>query len=339
MRAKRRLPPLNALRTFEVAARHLSFAQAAQELHVTPGAVSHQVTALENYLGIALFRRGTRAVALTAAAQACLPKLSEGFDCLSEAVERLGTGEQHGVLTVSVAPAFATRWLLPRLPSFTAAHPEVELRLSTGLGLIDALRPEASVSLGEKSDHRESADLAIRFGRGRYPGCRADKLFAPTVTPVCSPRLLAARQPLRSPGDLRHYSLLHDDTVYFDESRPDWAVWLEAANVEGVDAERGPRFSHTALALDAAVDGLGVALALSLLAEPDISAGRLVAPFQLSLASQFAYYLVYPDGTGDRPRLATFRHWLLGEAKKARADKRRMSASTAFDGLPPAASG
>lgn len=319
----RRLPPLNTLRAFEAAARHLSFTRAAEELHVTPGAVSHQVRALEEYLGVALFRRLTRAVALTEAGQACLPKLTEGFACLAEGVERLRAGEEGGVLVVSAAPAFAAKWLLPRLHRFTAAHPAIDLRLSTGLGLIDAVRPEASASLGEASDPTEDAHLAIRFGTGRYPGFRAEKLFPTSVIPVCSPRLLTGEHPIRTPNDLRRHPLLHNDAVYFDQPRSDWAVWLDEAGVEGVDAERGSRFSHAALALDAAADGLGVALTVSLLAVPDLVAGRLAAPFPLALPSPFAYYLVHPEGTADRPKVAAFRRWLLLEVKRARAGLRR----------------
>ncbi len=315
MRPLQSLPSLNALRVFEAVARHLSFAQAADELHVTPGAVSHQIAALEATLGVTLFKRGARAISLTRAARASLPKLTQAFHALREALRLLQSDEQARVLTLGVAPAFATRWLLPRLAQFATAHPEIELRLATGLGLIDAVRPEASVSLGETSDHGATADLAIRFGRGSYPGCRSDKLFDVSVTPVCSPRLMTGPHALRSPADLRHHLLLHDDTVYFDDDRPDWKVWLEAASARGVDAMRGARFSHTGLALDAAVDGLGVALGIPLLTADDVAAGRLVAPFALELPSHFAYHLVYPEDSAERPALTAFREWLLAEAR------------------------
>ena len=318
MRPLRSLPSLNALRAFEAVARHRSFAQAADELHVTPGAVSHQIAALEETLGIALFRRDARSVTPTDAAEACLPQLTQGFVALREALRLLQADVQQQTLTVSVAPAFATRWLLPRLPHFTAAHPAIELRVSTGLGLIDVLRTDASASLGETSDHGASADLAIRFGRGSYPGCRADKLFDVSVTPVCSPRLMPGASPLRTPGDLRHQLLLHDDTVYFDDDRPDWQVWLAAAGADDVGASRGPHFSHTGLALDAAIDGLGVALGISLLTTTDIAAGRLVAPFALELPSHASYYLVCPEASASRTEIAAFRDWLLDEAAATR---------------------
>lgn len=310
------LPSLNALRVFETVARHRSFAQAAAELHVTPGAVSHQITSLEDTLGLRLFDRDARGVELTAAARACMPALTSGIQGLRDALRILQADRPAGALTVSVAPAFASRWLLPRLSRFAAAHPEIELQVSTGLGLIDAVRAEASSSLGERSDHDASADLAIRFGRGVYAGYRSDALFGTSITPVCSPRLLSGPHPLVHPTDLRHHLLLHDDAAYFDDRRPDWQVWLDAAGVAGLDAARGPRFSHSGLALDAAIDGLGVALGISLLADHDVADGRLVMPFALSLPSPFAYYLVYPEGSAHRPQLAAFRAWLLDEATR-----------------------
>lgn len=309
------LPSLNALRAFEAVARHLSFAKAAEELHVTPGAISHQITALEATLGIPLFHRDGRRVALTAAAEASLPSLTRGFDALREALRVLQAERRDGTLTVHVAPAFATRWLLPRLPAFAARHPDIALRLSTGLGLIDALRSTASSPGGPAEHGGASADVTIRFGRGGYVGTRSERLFNTSVTPVCSPRLLRGRRPLREPADLRDHLLLHDDTVYFDDDRADWDVWLEAAGVSGVDAARGPRFSHTGLALDAAADGLGVALGIPLLTAADVADGRLVTPFALALPSHFAYYLVTPQAGIGSPELAAFRGWLLDEAR------------------------
>ncbi|MEO8936970.1 MAG: transcriptional regulator GcvA [Burkholderiaceae bacterium] len=314
MRLLQSLPSLNALRAFEAVARLLSFAKAAEELHVTPGAVSHQIAALEALLGQQLFKRDARGVSLTAAAAASLPKLTQGFDTLREAIRLLQIRDVGGALEVAVAPAFATRWLLPRLPRFTAAHPEIELRVSTGLGLIDALRPTSTSNRDESSSHDPSADLAIRFGRGVYPGQRVEKLFTTIVTPVCSPRLMRGPRPLREPADLRHHLLLHDDTIYFDEDRPDWNVWLEAAHATAVDGTRGPHFSHTGLALDAAVDGLGVALAVGLLTADDLASGRLVAPFPIALPSHHSYHLVCPETNAERPELTAFAQWLREEA-------------------------
>lgn len=306
-----RLPPLNSLRAFEAAARHLSFKKAAEELHVTPAAISHQVKALEDYLGVQLFRRLTRALELTQAAQGFLPKLREGFDSLAEAVADLSEKGMAGSLTVGVAPSFAAKWLVPRLHRFAAAHPEIDLRISASLNLIDALRREAS-----SDEPAQGSDLTIRFGRGRYPGFRADKLCSTLVTPVYSPKLVRDGERLDRPEDLRGYTLLHDDTVYFDEERPDWAVWLKEAGVDGIDAARGPHFSHSALAIEAAADGLGVALTLAKLAASELESGRLIAPFKLSLPSKFSYYLVREEGESERPRIAAFREWLLEELRR-----------------------
>jgi LysR family transcriptional regulator, glycine cleavage system transcriptional activator len=312
-----RLPPLNALRAFEAAARHLSFKKAAEELHVTPAAISHQVKALEDYLGVRLFRRLTRALELTQAAQACLPKLREGFDSLAQAMEPLRAEHIAGTLTVGAAPAFAAKWLVPRLHRFAAAHPEIELRISASLELIDVLRRDARPSAATAEPPPQNVyDLTIRFGRGRYPGYRVDKLCSTLVTPLCSPKLLGDGHRLKQPEELRHHTLLHDDTVYLDEGQPDWAVWLKAAGVEGVDVMRGPRFSHAALTIDAAADGLGVALSLPKLAASELAAGRLVKPFKLSLPSKFCYYLVREEVAAERPRMAAFRNWLLEEARR-----------------------
>lgn len=306
-----RPPPLNALRAFEAAARHLSFKKAADELHVTPGAISQQIKALEEHLGVPLFVRLTRALELTEAAQVGLPKLREGFACLGEAVERVRGGESTGVLTLNVAPAFAARWLVGRLPRFADAHPEIELNISASLDLIDVLRgvPRAEPEAGEAA----AGDLTIRFGTGRYPGFRVDRLIHDVVTPICSPRLLRGRYPLTQPQALRRHTLLHDNTVYLDDTRPDWAVWLEAAGIEGIDVARGLRFDHAALALEAAAEGLGVALSMPTLAQADLAAGRLVRPFELSLPSDYAYYLVCAGASAERPKIAAFRRWLLAE--------------------------
>ncbi|MBA2350920.1 MAG: transcriptional regulator GcvA [Burkholderiales bacterium] len=307
-----RLPPLNSLRAFEAAARHLSFKKAAEELHVTPAAISHQVKALEDYLGVQLFRRLTRALELTQAAQSLQPKLRAGFDSLAEAVSDLSEKGLAGPLTVGVAPAFAVKWLIPRLPGFAAAHPEIDLRISASLHLIDVLRHAAAAG----NEPTQGADLTIRFGSGRYPGFRADKLCSTLVTPIYSPKLLRNDERLDRPQDLRGHTLLHDDTVYFDAEQPDWAVWLKEAGVAGIDTARGPHFSHSALAIEAAADGLGVALTLPKLAAAELGSGRLIAPFKLSLPSKFTYYLVREEAESERPRIAAFCDWLLEELRR-----------------------
>lgn len=308
-----RLPPLNALRAFEAAARHLSFSKAAKELHVTPGAISRQIRVLEDFLGVALFHRLSRAVELTEAAQACLPKVREGFDSLREAIELIRVADAKVVVSLAVAPAFAAKWLVPRLHRFTEAHPGIELRLSANRALIDALRHDGTESAAGAGFDPADADLTIRFGTGQYPGARADRLCDVNVTPIFSPVLLDRESPLRTPEDLRFHTLLHEDTVYFTGDEADWAVWLRAAGVDGVDASRGPRFNHAGLALDAAVQGLGVVLGTPFLAASDLAAGRLVAPFALRLPASYSYYLVTPEAIADQPNAAVFRAWLLEE--------------------------
>lgn len=311
-----RLPPLNALRAFEAAARHLSVKKAAIELNVTPAAVSHQIRMLEDYLGVQLFHRYNRALELTDAARASLPKLREGFDCLVQAVERLRSHVSGGVLTVSAAPSFAARWLMPRLHRFIAAHPEVDVRVSARM---------RRVSVDGKGDVAERAtveawmddsDIAVLYGRGKYPGMWVKKLLDLTLTPICSPQLLNGAHPLKKPADLAHHMLLHDDTGDLYDNEPFWDVWLQAANVSGVDARRGPHFSHAVLAFEAAIDAVGVVATMPVLAAEDMAAGRLVAPFDLHVPLASAYYLVCNETTSMRPAVALFRDWLLEEAAR-----------------------
>lgn len=310
-----RLPPLNGLRAFEAAARHLSFQKAAEELHVTPAAISHQVKGLEEHLGVQLFRRGNRVLELTDAAKLCLPKLQEGFDCLREAMERLRSEEDTTTLEVRVAPSLAAKWLMPRLHRFISAHPAIDVRISADTQLID-LSERSAPGGKEQSTRAGDADLCIRFGAGHYPGYRVEKLFDVSLLPMCSPKLLEGEHAIRSPEDLRHHTLLHDDVVYFEHGGSNWEVWLNAAGVESVDAARGAHFNHTALALEAAVDGSGVVLATPIVAAPDLASGRLVRPFALSLPSDFAYYVISPESRADAPAIALLRNWLLDEADR-----------------------
>ncbi len=296
----RRLPPLGALRAFEAAARHLSFAKAAEELHVTPAAVSHQVKALEEHLGQQLFRRFNRAVLLSEPGQRLLPGLRDGFDRLAEAVDRLRTADARGPLTVTVAPGFAAKWLVPRLDRFQTRHPDIEVRIDAAPQVIDLTR--------------EEVDIAIRYGAGKYPGLRVDRLLPEEVSPVCSPHLLQGPHPLREPKDLRSHTLIHSAWGE-DDSSPDWRMWLLAAGVRDVDWTRGPRFGEYNLAIDAAIAGQGVALASGVLAGADLAAGRLVKPFALSMPSDFAYFVVSLMAAAERPKVKAFREWLFAEAK------------------------
>src|SRR5215831_5515758 len=314
----RRLYPLNSLRDFEASARHLSFVKAAEELHVTPAAISHQIKRLETYLGVVLFRRLTRGLRLSESGQVLLSELREIFLRLDKAMERVTEGEARGGLTISVAPMFAVKWLVPRMQRFDALHPDIDIRMSSSLRPVDF--------------QREDFDAAIRLGRGKYPGLEAVKLFDESVTPLCSPRLLESTRALRSPDDLRHQVLLHDDSMGFDPVAPNWDRWLQAAGARRVNAARGPRFSQPDLALQAAVDGAGVVLGWRYLAADDIAAGRLVQPFELVLPLRSAFHLVYPEASSGRPKIAALRNWLLretahvvgdGKSSLVRASQRR----------------
>ncbi|RAK52846.1 transcriptional regulator GcvA [Phenylobacterium deserti] len=297
---RRRLPPLNALRAFEAAARHLNFSRAADELSVTPGAVSQQIQNLEDYVGAALFKRTPKGLLLTDAAQTALPALREAFDRLAEAASLLTAAVDGRRLTITAAPSFAAKWLVPRLGKFEQAHPQVDVWLSAGLELVD-------LTAGE-------VDVAIRYGAGRYPGLEVRRLMSETVIPVISPELLA-QTPLSSPEDLSSHVLLHDGSPDLDDSCPDWSMWLAARGVKGVDGMRGPRFNQSSLVIEAAVNGRGVALAKQTLAQADLEAGRLVAPLQIATAVDFAYYLVHPKAKGRLPQVKAFISWIEAEAQ------------------------
>jgi len=297
---RRRLPPLNALRAFEAAARHLNFSRAADELAVTPGAVSQQIQNLEDYVGAALFKRTPKGLLLTDAAQTALPALREAFDRLAEAASLLTAAVDGRRLTVSVAPSFAAKWLVPRLGLFEAEHPLVDVWLSADMEVVD-------FALGE-------IDLAIRYGAGRYPGLEVVKLMSETVIPVASPAFLEAN-PLNEPGDLAHHILLHDGSPDADDSCPDWAMWLAARGIKGVDGARGPRFNQSSLVIEAAVGGRGVALAKRALAQADLDAGRLVAPLQIAATEvDFAYFVVHPKAKGRLPQVKAFVTWITAQA-------------------------
>ena len=306
--ARRRLPPLTALRAFEAAARHLSFSRAADELHVTPAAVSRQIKTLEDHLGIKLFERTNRALVLTDAARAGLPGISDGFASLQDATDRMRRRSDTHVVTVAMAPSFAAKWFMPRLPDFTARHPDIELRVAAGIAMVDAVGTESSIA---KMLHRERIDVAVQFGGGDYPGCRVERLLEVSVVPMCSP-LLLEKNPLQTPKDLSRHVLLHDDTAY--HGRPSWSDWCRAAGVSDVDTARGLHFNHVALALEAAVEGQGVVLSLRQLAADDLAAGRLVVPFEISLDLEYAYYVIYPQSDAGRREVVAVRDWLLAQA-------------------------
>jgi LysR family glycine cleavage system transcriptional activator len=297
----RQLPPLNALRAFEAAARLLSISQAAAELHVTPAAISHQVKALEEWLGVPLFRRLNRQVLLTDSGQACLRGLRDAFDRLAATVDKVRARASQGPLTVSAAPSFAGKWLVPRLDRFRRAHPEIDVRIDANPGLTDF--------------ERQNVDIGVRYGRGRDPGLRAERLMSESVFPLCSPKLRRGPPRLRLPGDLARHTLLHIDMPVMGEAEPTWEMWLRAAGVSAVDWTRGPRFSISSMAIETAIAGQGVVLGSDVLCAADLAAGRLVKPFDVGLSLDFAYWIVSPEGGAEGPKAMAFRSWLLAEAR------------------------
>lgn len=309
------LPPLNSLRAFEAAARHMSFRKAAEELHVTPAAISHQLKALEEYLGVRLFRRANRRVELTPAARVAAPYLHEGFKAIIDGVERLRQAERNNLLTVSAAPSFAGKWLMPRLHRFVSRYPQIDVRLSARLR---SARPMRGLQVRRDINDAslDDADLAIRYGDGNFPGMRVEPLLELTVAPMVSRQVLDPEHPLNTPDDLRFYTLLHDDTGYFASGRLNWDCWLQAAGATRVDTARGVHFSHANLAIDAAVDGLGVVCSVTALAASDLALGRLVMPFDLTVKADYNYYIVCNPADWDRPAIQAFAGWLLEEASQ-----------------------
>ncbi|MFC6439953.1 transcriptional regulator GcvA [Bowmanella sp. JS7-9] len=297
-----RLPPLNALRAFEVAARHLSFTRAASELYVTQAAVSHQIKSLEDFLGIKLFLRRNRKLLLTEEGQRYYADIRDVFHGLHEATERLLASGEKGALTVSLPPSFATQWLVPRLHQFSTLHPDIDVRIKA----VDF----------DEGFLNDDVDVAIYYGRGKWPGLHAEKLHTEYLTPMCSPiMLLKSGKPLKTLDDLKYHMLLHD------HSRQGWKDWLRHFQVAGINANQGPVFSHTMLVLQAAAIGQGVALGHSVLARPDIEAGRLVCPFKERLVSKHAYYFVCQQSHAELGKIVAFRDWLLGEVEKEQAEE------------------
>ena len=314
-----RLPPLNALRAFEAAARHLSFKNAAQELSVTPTAISHQIKLLEDFLGLPLFHRLTRALALTPQGDAMLPKVREGLACFAAAVESAHQRVDQGRLIVVLPPSFATRWLVPRLRRFALAQPSLSLQVIRSMNAIDGSQA-AGVTALEPVDLRQDDSLVvIRFGAGLYPGCHVDRMFGSDYIAVCSPKLLEADPPLRVPADMRHQVLLHDDATASERSGPGWDDWFRLAGVTGVDTQAGTHFGDSGMAYVAALDGLGVALASRPLVANAIAQGRLVAPFDIAVGQNYAYFLVVQESIFRRPEVQAFRQWLLDEARTEEA--------------------
>lgn len=292
-----RLPPLNALRTFEVAGRQLSFTKAAEELFVTQAAVSHQIKALEEFLGLKLFKRYNRRLELTQAGRAYLPAVQDGFATLKAATRQLRPEREDRHLKVSTLSSFATRWLIPRLPRFQEKHPDIDPMISTSQRLVDL--------------DSDGFDAAIRLGQGSYPGLHVVPLMTDVAFPACAPRLLDSH-PLRKPEDLAGCTLIHDFSIIRDGD-PDWRQWLKAAGADNVQADKGPAYSDTGMAIQAAIACQGVALARRSLVSDDLKAGHLVCPFGPEVPTQFSWYFVCRPTDAERPKLRSFLAWLQDE--------------------------
>jgi LysR family transcriptional regulator, glycine cleavage system transcriptional activator len=293
-----RLPSLNGLRAFEAAARHLSFTNAASELNVTQTAISHQIRRLEEELGIRLFVRQNRALALTPEAKEYLPGIRGAFNDLRLATDRLLRRDDDHVLTISTLASLAAKWLLPRLSAFQEAHPGIDVRITTSTGLVDFRSGDV--------------DAAIRYGRGNWAGLRADWLMADEMFPVCSPALLQGDKPLRCPEDLANFTLLHSSGGYDD----DWRLWLTAAGLPAnISKQPGLTFDLILMTVQAAIDGIGVAMGRTSYVQADIVKGRLVVPFKIALPTDAGFYLVSTEAKADPPKLRAFRQWLIASAQ------------------------
>ncbi|HVT35582.1 MAG TPA: LysR substrate-binding domain-containing protein [Nevskiaceae bacterium] len=307
-----RLPPLNALRAFEAVARNRSFRKAADELFVTPAAVTHQIKQLEEQLGIALFERKSRGIALTPAASAALPRFRQAFELMSQGVAELRGHGNVPRLSVRATPTFMSRWLMPRMQSFLALHPNVELHLLASDRMISPspwqTQPEQEVA------QAMTPDIDIQFSSGPPAGDIVDLLLMVDVVPMCNPALLKGAHPLREPDDLRHHTLLHADGLLSDRMRSTWALWLQHAGARLVDPRRGMQFDHSTLALEAAADGLGVTLAMPLLAAGELERGEVKIAFAQALPLGRGYYSVISSVADGRPEVAAFRQWLQREA-------------------------
>ena len=292
-----RLPPLNALRAFEATARHLSVKHAANELCVTPGAVSQMLKMLEAHLGITLFRRVNRGIFLTDAGQGYLPPVRNAFRQIAEATRRVTVTADTGILTVSVTPFFASAWLVPRLQAFQDTHPEIDLQLVTGNALADFAR--------------DGVDVAVRHGLGRYPGLLSERVLTVEIVPVAAPALVARLGAPPDPATLTRWPLVHD----FE--RKAWQLWFQAQGIDEIAVPRGPSFDDPGLLLRAVLAGQGAGLLPAALVASDVAERRLVTLADVTWLEEFAYYLVYSEASGERAKVAAFRAWILAAAAGA----------------------
>ncbi|MEQ9725434.1 transcriptional regulator GcvA [Pseudomonas sp. WHRI 8822A] len=311
---------LNALRAFEAAARHQSFSAAATELNVTPAAVGQQVRALESWLEVPLFTRlgsGTARLLLTDAARAALPDIREGFDRLSMGLARLKDAGAHAELTVTVSPAFASKWLLPRIERFQQAYPTINVLLNTNSRAIDF--------------QTEQVDIGVRYGAGRWTGLTAVHLMDEVIFPVCSPDFPLLQQGMLAPEALAASTLIHDLTMANNPDYPTWRMWLDASGYSHIPTDHGLRVNNSAAVLQAAAEGQGLALARSVMVGDDLAAGRLIRPFAdkgLECPLTQAYYVVYRTEFSELPKVREFRDWVLSEAGKCALENDHLAITT-----------
>jgi len=289
----KRLPPLNSLKAFESAARHLSFTKAADELFVTQAAVSHQIKSLESYLSIKLFHRKNRSLLLTEEGQSYFHELRDIFVNIHDATQRLMAMGAKGAITIATPPSFASQWLVPRLHKFSAQHCDIDVRIKA----VDA----------DDGFLDDSVDIAVFYGKGNWSGLSCTKLLSEYLTPMCSPLLLQKDKPLSSLNDLSHHNLLHDNT------RGAWKSWLNHFGVKHVNVNQGPIFSHTMLVLQSACIGQGIALSDTVLAKPEIDSGRLICPFDERVESKLSYYLVCKESQAEQSKIKVFSKWMLAQ--------------------------
>ena len=306
-----RLPPLNALRAFEAVARHGSVKKAAAELFVTPAAISHQIKLLEDIAGRPLLVRKPRGIELTEAARVALPHLAAGFEMLGLAMRDLRESRAGSTLTVSVAPSFATCWLMPRLHRFITAQPGIDVRVTARTRQSTVV---AGQSLREVETWLADADVAVLLSAGEFPGFHAERLVELSITPMASPKLVGRKRLV--PADLREHTLIDDEMGRLYDGRDFWGLWLAAAGANRLKLRHGAQFSHTMMALEAAVEGVGVLCTSPELARPQLESKRLAAPFELRLPLSYAYYLVLPEKSLARAPVQAFAEWLRSEAAR-----------------------
>lgn len=312
---KRSLLPLNALRAFDAAARHMSFKLAADDLSVTPAAISQQIRSLEDFLGVELFRRTNRSLVLTETAQLSLAPLKQAFEHMEEAVDILTDAKSSNVLKVSVSPSFASKWLVPRIANFYSRRPDAIVKIEATLHVTDFMA--------------EDTDLAIRYGSGDYSGLYVEEILRETIFPVCAPNVIEGGETCKTACEVLQHTLIHDDSFVEDDSAPNWSMWLKAAGVAVPDGVPALHFNNNALAIEAAAAGRGVALARSVIAEEDLKAGRLVKPFGEGVPVDFAHYIVCPEDKLKSELVQEFTDWLREETGAYRAEENTGALETA----------